>query len=462
MVYNSFQTSILTRIVLLVVNLMALAYIVVRQERFFTTIFLALLAILQIVLLFVYLNKTNRNLARFLLLLTHEDTSVVHWKDKVEKTFHGLHHSFRKVNEEINRIRLEKEKGSILLKGIIQHMETGIMVVDESGRVEVINDAALLTFGVNRLEFISELDRKQPGISKVFSKLKYDSGNVIHYQQEGREESQLLVRVSMLRLEDRSLRIFSFQDIKNQLEANEIESWQKMTRVLSHEISNSVTPISTLGDGIQMKLNQGRIDESGRLIIDKETARDLLQGSELIQHRSDALVEFMEHYKNFSRLPNPVPGKMILAEFLEGLDLLFREDLKKEGISFELDLEDARIEIHADKNLLEQAFINLVKNSMEALKDRSDGLIQIKAFLPERAQLMLEVSDNGPGISPEIQSQIFIPFFTTKQKGTGIGLSIVRKIINMHGGNIHVSSREGKGCTFVIRLPRSHPHDTDA
>lgn len=459
MVYNSFQTSILARIVLLVVNIMALAYLIVRQDRFFTLIFLALLAILQIVLLFMYLNKTNRNLARFLLLLTHEDTSVVHWKDKVEKTFHGLHHSFRKVNEEINRIRLEKEKGSILLKGIIQHMETGIMVVDESGRVEVINDAALLTFGVNHLNFISDLDRKQQGISKAFSKLKYDSGNVIHYQQEGQEESQLLVRVSMLRLEDRSLRIFSFQDIKNQLEANEIESWQKMTRVLSHEISNSVTPISTLGDGIHMKLNQGRKDESGRLIIDKETARDLLQGSELIQHRSDALVEFMEHYKNFSRLPNPVPGKMVLAEFLEGLDLLFREDLKKEGISFELDLADTALEIHADKNLIEQAFINLVKNSVEALKGCKDGVIRIKGSLPERAQVMVEVSDNGSGISSEIQSQIFIPFFTTKQKGTGIGLSIVRKVINMHGGSIHVISREGIGSTFVIKLPRSHPHD---
>jgi signal transduction histidine kinase len=149
-----------------------------------------------------------------------------------------------------------------------------------------------------------------------------------------------------------------------------------------------------------------------------------------------------------------MPGRVVLAEFLEGLDLLFRDDLKKEGIGFELDLEDATLEIQADKNMLEQAFINLVKNSVEALKDRKDGLIKVKGSLPERTQVLLEISDNGPGMSPEIQSQIFIPFFTTKQKGTGIGLSIVRKIINMHGGNIHVSSLEGKGSTFVIRLPK--------
>jgi len=455
MVYNSFQTSILTRIILLVVNITALAYLYIRHERFFTLIFLAMLVIVQIILLFVYLNKTNRNLARFLLLLTYEDTSVVHWKDKVEKTFHGLHHSFKKVNDEINRIRLEKEKGTILLKGIIEHMENGILVVDETGRVEVVNNAAMLALGVNRLEHLSDLDRKQAGVSQQLSALKYDSGNVIHYHQPGKEESLLLVRVSMLKLEDRSLRIYSLQDIKSQLEANEIESWQKMTRVLSHEISNSVTPISTLSDGIHMKLKQGRKDQAGRLIIEKDAARDLLQSSELIQDRSDALVEFMEHYKNFSRLPNPVPDKIVLVEFLEGLDLLFRDDLEKEGIVLDFKQADPSLVMHGDKNLLEQAIINLVRNSIDALKKGKDRLIRISISQPNKSEILMEISDNGSGIPREIQSQVFIPFFTTKQRGTGIGLSIVRKIIHMHGGTIQVDSREGRGSTFAIRLPQS-------
>ena len=259
----------------------------------------------------------------------------------------------------------------------------------------------------------------------------------------------------MLKLEDRSLRIYSFQDIKNQLEANEIESWQKMTRVLSHEISNSLTPISTLGDGIQMKLNQGRKDETGRLIIEKDAARDLNQASELIQQRSDALVDFMEHYKNFSRLPDPVPGKIVLGDFLEGLELLFREDMKKEGIIFNTKLTDPALSFQGDRNLLEQACINLVRNSIDALRGNEEGLIEIRASLTDQRQVMLEITDNGSGISPEIQSQVFIPFFTTKQKGTGIGLSIVRKIIHMHGGQIHIGSQEGRGSRFVIRLPQA-------
>ena len=303
MAYNSYYTSILARLLLIFLTLTGLAYLFVLNDRFFTLLFLALLAVVQTIFLFMFLNKTNRNLARFLLLLTQEDTSVLAWKDQVERTFKGLHHSFRKVNEEISRIKLEKEKGSILLHGIIQHMNTGILAIDESGRVEVVNDAALSTLGVNHMEHIHDLEMIQEGISGLFSDLKYDSGNVIRVRKEGGYEVPVLVRVSLLKLEERTLRLYSIQDITSQLEANEIESWQKMTRVLSHEISNSVTPISTLGAGIHRKLSQGKSGEEQGLIIGENSARDLLQSSELIQHRCNALVEFMEHYKSFSRLP---------------------------------------------------------------------------------------------------------------------------------------------------------------
>jgi len=453
MVYNSFQTSILTRIVLLVANLMAFSFLVIRQERFFTLLFLAILALLQIILLFVYLNRTNRNLARFLLLLTHENTSVIEWKDRVEKTFRGLHHSFRKVNEEINRIRLEKEEGSILLKGIIQQVEAGIIAVDEQGRVEVVNDQAKHILGVTRLERFSDLDRIQEGISQVLSNLKYDTGNIIRYSNAGAEERHLLVRVSMLKLEDRSLKIFSLQDIKSELEANEIDSWQKMTRVLSHEISNSVTPISTLGEGIHLKLNKGRKDSEGRLIIEKNETGDLLKSSELIQQRSNGLVEFMEHYKNFARLPDPVPGQVVISEFFEGLIRLFSEDNRAKGIVIESEITRPGLAVRADQNLLEQAFINLVRNATEALTEQEDGRIRLVAKREGEHQVSLMVSDNGPGIPEENRPHVFIPFFTTKRGGSGIGMSIVKKIIVMSGGTIDLSTMQGSGTTFITKLP---------
>ncbi|MEA3462786.1 MAG: ATP-binding protein [Bacteroidota bacterium] len=348
---------------------------------------------------------------------------------------------------------MEKEKGSILLEGIIQHMETGIIVIEDGGKIEVVNDAALQTLGVNRLEHLDELDVIQNGLSARLSKIRYESGNVLTLKRKGLAVAHVLARVSLLKLEERTLKIISIQDIGSQLEANEIESWQKMTRVLSHEISNSVTPISTLGDGIQMKLKQGRTDKEGRLILENGAARDLLQSSELIQQRSNALVEFMEHYKNFSRLPDPVPGKMFVSEFFEGLELLFKEDLNKAGIRMEIAADDPSVGIMGDQKLLEQAFINLVRNSMEALKDKNGGQIKITAGQPDNRRVSLGILDNGPGIPEEILPQVFTPFFTTKPGGTGIGLTLVRKIVVMSGGSISIDSEPGRGTRVKLRLP---------
>jgi len=453
MVYNSFQTSILTRITLLVVNITALAYLYVRHERFFTLIFLALLVILQIVLLFVYLNKTNRNLARFLLLLTQEDTSVVHWKDKVEKTFHGLHHSFKKVNDEINRIRLEKEKGTILLQNVIDHMGTGIFAIDEEGRVELVNKETMEIFNVSRMEKLDDLDHVQGGLASELLNLRYDSGNIIYVSQDDGGVLPILVRVSVFTLEEKRLRLFSLQGIKTELEAKEIESWQQMTRVLAHEISNSITPISTLADGIHRKLKQLKPERDGGLHVAGNAAPDLLRSSELIVQRGNALVDFVENYKSFTRLADPVIVRVDITQLFENISRYFSDEFKQHGISLVMDVSGNAREIQADPNLLEQALLNLVRNAISALSDREDGRIELSSRHEGKNEVILEIADNGSGIPPEIQSQIFIPFFTTKQKGTGIGLSIVRKILNMHGGNIHFRTREGKGSTFIIRLP---------
>ena len=453
MVYNSFYTNVLARLILLLLTITGLAYLFVLQDRFFTILSLALLALVQTILLFSYLNRTNRDLARFLLLLTEEDTSVVAWKERVERTFKGLHHSFRKVNEEINRMRLEKEKSAILLKGIVQHMNTGIIVHDEDGRIEVINDNALKLLGIKGMEKMDDLEQVMKGVSREFLDLRYDSGNVIRFRKQGPGNAPLLVRASLLKLEDRKLKIYSLQDIETQLEANEIETWQKMTRILSHEISNSITPISTLGAGIHLKLSRGKSDTEGRMIINSNDSKDLLESSELIQQRCDALIEFMEHYKTFARLPDPVPGKLGVDALFRSLELFFKEEMEKLGISLEFSLPGASLNLRADQKLLEQAFINLIRNAAEAMKGTPGGIIHVGVRKSEDHRLILHVRDNGPGIASEIQSQVFTPFFTTKPGGTGIGLSIVKKIIIMNGGAIRFNSTPGHGTEFEIMLP---------
>jgi len=453
MAYNSYFANVISRLVFLLATFIGVAYLLVNTSRFFTVFFLSALAIIQIISLIFFLNKTNRNLARFLLALTEEDTSVIAWKDRIEHTFQGLHHSFSSVNEEIQRIRLENEKGSILLQNIIDHIHTGIFAVNEDGLIELVNKEALKIFDINGLKKLQDLDRLQDGLADEFSNLRYDSGNILNLSLVDDEQMPVMVQVSAFKLGNQKLKLYSLQGVKNELEANEIESWQKLTRVLAHEIANSVTPISTLGAGIHRKLSQVSLEKDGGMHIPGNAAADLLQSSELISQRGNALVEFVDHYKSFSRLPDPVMVWADLSQLFKNVSRYFSDELKQSGISLSIEVSDELREIHADPNLMEQAMINLVRNAIYALMGHTDGLITLRGKLEGRNEVILEISDNGPGISPPIQSQVFIPFFTTKQKGTGIGLSIVKKILNMHGGSIHFQTWEGGGTTFIIRLP---------
>lgn len=452
MAYNSFFANILIRMLFLCGSFAGLAFLLMNTSRFFTIVFLAAATILQIVSLIVFLNKTNRDLARFLLLLTAEDSSVIAWKDRVEKTFQGLHHSFRQVNEEISRMKLEKEEGSILLQNIINHIQTGIFVINESSGIELINQEALNTLGMQDLEQLKDLDETQPDLASALSEIRYNTGNILHINIAGEEQMPVIVRVSAFKLGERKLKLFSIQGIKNELEANEIESWQKLTRVLAHEISNSVTPIATLGAGIHRKLAQASKIGEGGMNLTGRMANDLIQSSQLIEKRSNALVEFMEHYKSFTRLPDPLPQDMVTSEFFESLRLFFNNDLIRLKVKLECQVSDPDLKMYADRALLEQAFINLVRNSLEALEGKEKGQILLKAR-PENGKVLIEISDNGPGIPSDIQSQVFIPFFTTKKAGTGIGMSIVRKIIIMSGGSIRFRSTPGEGTRFYLLVP---------
>jgi nitrogen fixation/metabolism regulation signal transduction histidine kinase len=454
MVYNSYFANVISRLGFLLATFVALAWLLVNTSRFFTIFFLSLIAIAQIISLIRFLNKTNRDLARFLLLLTEEDTSVLAWKDRVEKTFRGLHHSFKRVNEEIGRIRLEKEKGTILLQQVIDHMNTGIFVADEAGAVRLVNEEALKMIDLKEFASLEDLDQVQKGLASEFSRLRYESGNILQIKSAGQDQVPVLVKVSTFRLDEQDLRIFSIQNLKSELEANEIESWQKLTRVLAHEISNSVTPIATLGTGIHRKLVQATMEEDGGMLISAKAATDLLQSSELITQRGNALIEFVDHYKRFTRLPDPVMVEVDIRGIFENIAAYFKEELTQSAITLQIEVSEELSKIALDQNLMEQAIINLVRNAIFALSGHSNGLIGLRARPHRKDEVLLEVSDNGPGIPPEIHSQVFVPFFTTKQKGTGIGLSIVRKVLNMHEGSIRFQTTEGEGTTFIIRLPR--------
>jgi two-component system nitrogen regulation sensor histidine kinase NtrY len=252
-----------------------------------------------------------------------------------------------------------------------------------------------------------------------------------------------------LRLKGHVITIASIKNIQTVLENQEIESWQKLIRVLTHEIMNSITPISSLTstvDGLLMSY----IDEQN---IEEEEAEDLIDirsAIHTIRKRSDGLIHFVDTYRNLTKIPTPNFKQALVCSLLENVRLLFKEECKNKKIDFKIEVNPENIVINADVQLIEQVIINLVKNSIQALEGVKSPKISIKASYNQRSRPTIQVSDNGKGIIKEVLDKIFIPFFTTKTSGSGIGLSLSRQILRLHNGSISARSVPNKETTFTL------------
>lgn len=453
MAYNSFYLNLLFRVVLFGITNLGFFYLLVARERFFSMIFLGILGIVQILLLIHYVNTTNRNLARFLLLLGEEDTEVISLKEKVEKTFQGLHYSFQRLNKEINLTRMEKEYATIRLKKIVDHLMVGILVWNNDRVVEVVNAAGLTITGLTQIKQLEELDKVQPRLSERIRKLNPGKKVIIKIKNPWGERKNLLFKSSRMLLGKTTLSMVSFQDIQAELEEQEIESWQKLIRVLIHEVSNSVTPISTLGTNIKNRVSSFPASVDEEVKIPLPVAEDIQRSAELIEQRGNGLLEFVQGYKNLIRLPEPEKKPVALKVLIEDICSLCTRTMDDSPVKIIHKVEPPDLILHIDRKMIEQVLINLIRNAIDAMTEIPDKIIRVEAGLFGNNIVQLRIIDEGTGIPADIIDKIFIPFFTTKRKGSGIGLSLSRRILQLHGGTIHLHSEPGKGTSVTLTIP---------
>jgi len=454
MAFNSFYINVVIRVILFGFTNFGFFYLLVTRQRFFSMVFLGILIVLQVVLLIHYVNTTNRNLARFLLLLGEEDTAFTFLKEKVEKTFQGLHYSFKSLNEEISRIRLEKQYATIRFEKVLNHMTAGILVWNNDGAIEVINKSGLFMLGVPGMKHMNELDRIKPGLQTKITAIKPGNRVIIRMENPWGETQNLLFRSTEFLLGKTRLNLVSFQDIRAELEEQEIESWQKLIRVLIHEVSNSVTPITTLGTTIKNRISSfssamNRKDDAKTNLI-----KDISRSAELIEQRGNGLLDFIQQYKSFIRLPEPQLKNVSVKLLLDDVRSLCLSMVRELPVVISCQPVNENLQIRIDQKMIEQVLINLIQNSIDTLAVKSDGSINLAARLTKDA-VEINVKDNGEGIPPEIRDKIFIPFFTTKERGSGIGLSLCRRILQLHGGTIRVSSNTDQGTSVTLSFPSS-------
>jgi len=429
MEYKNYKLKFILRIMILVLGLTALVYSFVVLKSFMRTLFSSVFCILSIIELFQYLNKMHKDFKYFIQALIYEDFSN-HYKSEDSKNVYNL---FNQLNSKYQKIAFDKEVQYALIQTIIQNISIGIIVSDKNNNIELINNKINRLLKCNKLKSLNDLIIKYPILKDRFKNAIPGKPELIELQVEG-ELLKLSVNISKFKIEGKSLDLISFQDINVELDEQELLAWQKLIRVLTHEIMNSVTPISSLSSSLNKLLSNSILDNR----IEQKNLDYLVNGLNAVQERSEGLIKFTESYKKLTQLKHPDYRKISAKPLLEGVLVLFKSEIEKYSINTEVSC-TCDSDLYVDKLMIEQVLINLVKNSIEELIDTKKPILKLNYYI-ENERGVIQVKDNGPGISEDKIDKIFIPFFTTKEEGSGIGLSFARQIMRLHRGNISAKS----------------------
>lgn len=448
---NNLRFQIIIRITALALTLFLL-FQLISEEAFSLTILLVLtLAVVQVIALIKFIDKTNKDIIDFFDAIKNNDFTIPSKKSGNDAYSNYLYEQFEMVVKKLKKSKLAKDERQQYLTTIVQHVGIGLITFNERGDVQIMNIAAKRLLKVENIKNISSLNTISEELVKCFDDLKTGGRSLITIEIGG-DERQLSVYAIELTLGDENFKLISLQNIRSELEEKEMEAWQKLVRVLTHEIMNSVTPISSLSNTVEGEL-VGFLDHSeGQPDISKEDLEDIHLAIQTIQRRSDGLIRFVNDFRSLTHTPEPQFQMTSVMELFNQITVLLKNEVESNGIEFIVNVKPQNLALSIDPELIQQVLINLIKNAVQALEERENKIIELTAYQDEKNNTLFVLKDNGPGIDEEAQTKIFIPFFTTKKTGSGIGLSLSRQIMRQHNASISVKSKIDEGTEFILRF----------
>ena len=451
MVFKRFSLLITVRIVILFLTIALEIYLILTSHLYATIFILFLIIILQIYFLIKFVSRTNKEIVRFLDSIRYSDFSQNFNLKLKGSSFEDLSNSFSTVINKFQNTRAEKEENYRYLQTVIQHIGIGLIAFTPDGEIELINNAAKKIFKLSAFKNINELSTINKDLPQALLRLK--AGNrILQKIVDENELIQLSISATEFRMRGKQFTLISLQNIQSELEDVELEAWKKLINVLTHEIMNSITPITSLAstaDSILKNIEPG----SSKISNDpKELLIDVRGAINTIQKRSNGLLRFVDAYRNLTKVPIPNFNLINVSGMFERIKRLLYEEISKRKIDLKCSVKPDKLEITADADQIEQVLINLVLNSLYALEGKDNPEINLIGFIDRGGRGVIQVTDNGPGIPDDIIEKIFIPFYTTRKGGSGIGLSLSQQIMRAHRGNIRVNSSLGEGTTFTLRF----------
>lgn len=443
------RSPLVTRIAILVATVFAMAYAVADSFNIIITLALAGATLFQISHLIKEFEESTDNLASFLDGIRFDDLSSSFKTDSNDPAVKRLHNELNEAIQHLKTSRSERDSEYQFFKNIVQHVGIGLLTFTKDGSIQIMNTAAKKLLRVNNAKHIDDLRPVSEVLVEAFLKLK-TGGRELARLVLPDETIQISIYAIELTLRGEVIKLISMNNIQSELDEKEMEAWQNLVRVLTHEIMNSVTPISSLAGVVEGDL-QSRMNED-TATFSKDEMEDMHLSVHTISKRSAGLIHFVREFKNLSQRPQPNLTTVPVKKLLEEMSILQKKELKDSGITISTTIDPEDLSIQADKSMIEQVLINLIKNAMQAFSNQEKKCIQLKAFLDEKTRPVITVSDNGDGIDPEALERIFVPFYSTKKTGSGIGLSLSKQIMRQHEGRISVKSKPGEGTEFILRF----------
>jgi two-component system, NtrC family, nitrogen regulation sensor histidine kinase NtrY len=414
-------------------------------------IFVCLLLI-QIYSLLHVLERPQRDMVRFFQAIEYSDFAQTFSFSSKDKSLQPLRFAFDRVIQIFQNTRAEKEAHFRYLQTIVQHVGIGIIVFKENGSVDLVNPLAKKILGIPQLKQIDQLSYLDSNLPSILRQL--ESGERTQIQVKDPKSGNLLtlsLYATRFILQNEQLSLISVQNIQSELEEKELEAWQNLIRVLTHEIMNSITPISSLASTAHQILGDisEDIPEFPKM---RESIEDVKQAIATIESRSQGLFKFVESYRELTRIPKPKFEIIAIQKLFSRVVPLMQTKFHEGKVRFAWIIEPESLEITADLNLIEQVLINLLQNALDWTSSNSNGEVQLHASMGNLGRPIIQVIDNGPGIHKEALEKIFIPFFTTKPGGSGVGLSLSRQIMQLHHGSITAVSEPEKSTVITLRF----------
>ncbi|WP_194774426.1 sensor histidine kinase [Pararhodonellum marinum] len=441
-----YKIGLLGRVALLACSLFILAYLIWKDTTVFAISLFIILVIAQIVFLVRYAESSFKKVRQFLDNIKKDDYTTVYPVKFDGTETDDLHIEFNAILAKLKEDQAEKEANYQYFRTVFQHLSIGLITFEEDGKIQILNTAAKRMLNIHQLHNISEIEKVNKELHHAIHNLRTGGSELIKIAHPD-GIMQLSVYVIELVLRDVKFKLVSLQNIQSELEEKEMEAWQNLVRVLTHEIMNSIAPISSLAGTIKDDI-QGQVDTHQP--VTPESLEDYLMGINTIEKRSEGLIKFVSDFRSLAHIPTPKFVAIKIASLFDQVETLLNHQIDREKIVWKNEIEPIDLLLFADCTLIEQVLINLCQNAIQAVEDAEIKQIILKAYIDENGKIIIEVQDTGRGIEEEALGKIFIPFFTTKKKGSGIGLSLSKQIMRRHKGNIQVSSVLGEGTTFKL------------